>query len=118
MRILITGGTGLIGGALADNLARDGHEAILLSRNPRPEMRSHPGIREEKWDGRTTQGWGHLADGADAIVNLAGVNLSSGRWTVKRKKEVLGRSRPGDPASCQQTQACDPILGSWLLWSQ
>jgi uncharacterized protein (TIGR01777 family) len=52
-------------------------------------MRSQPGIRQEKWDGRTTQGWGHLADGADAIVNLAGVNLSSGRWTVKRKKEIL-----------------------------
>jgi uncharacterized protein YbjT (DUF2867 family) len=34
MRVVITGGTGLIGRALTDDLIRDGHEVIILSRNP------------------------------------------------------------------------------------
>ena len=33
MRVIITGGTGLIGSALATLLAKDGYEVIVLSRN-------------------------------------------------------------------------------------
>ncbi len=92
MRVIIPGGTGLIGKALAKDLANDGHEVILLSRNPRPDAFIMPGIRLEKWDGCTSEGWGWLADGADVIVNLAGENLSAGRWTQKQKR-VLVESR-------------------------
>nr|WP_290669254.1 TIGR01777 family oxidoreductase [Ardenticatena sp.] len=89
MRILITGGTGLIGRALAADLARDGHEAIVLSRTPeRYAGQLPPGVRAERWDGRTADGWGDLADGADAIVNLAGENIASGRWTAERKRRI------------------------------
>lgn len=89
MKIIITGGTGMIGRALAEDLAKDGHEVILLSRGSRPAAGLPQGVRVEKWDGRTAQGWGKLADGADAIVNLAGENLSAGRWTAKRKQAIL-----------------------------
>lgn len=34
MRVIITGGSGLIGRALIHNLAADGHEVIILSRSP------------------------------------------------------------------------------------
>lgn len=88
MKIIITGGTGLIGSALAEDLAIDGHEVILLSRTPKPAV-NHPGIHLVKWDGRTAQGWGNLAEDADAIVNLAGENLSAGRWTTRRKRAIL-----------------------------
>ncbi len=95
MRVIITGGTGLIGSALAQSLAADGHDVILLSRNPdRAAHRLRPGIRAERWDTRTAAGWGHLADGADAIVNLAGENLAGrspfiDRWTPARKQLIL-----------------------------
>jgi len=89
MKIIITGGTGLIGRALADDLAKDQHEVILLSRGSKPAMGFPPGVRLEKWDGRTAQGWGKLADGADAIVNLAGENISAGRWTPRRKQVIV-----------------------------
>ena len=88
MRIIITGGTGLIGGALAANLANDGHEVILLSRAPERTILLPPGVRAERWDGRTATGWGPLADGADAIVNLAGEGIASGRWTEERKRRI------------------------------
>lgn len=89
MKIIITGGTGLIGSVLAEDLAKDGHEVIILSRRPQSAKTFPPGIRLEKWDGRTAQGWGNLAEGADAIVNLVGENLSAGRWTAKRKRAIL-----------------------------
>ncbi len=87
-RVVITGGTGLIGRALAAELAATGYEVVVLSRNPQ-RARSFPlGIRSEPWDGRTARSWGELADGAYAIVNLAGENLAGGRWTAERKHRI------------------------------
>jgi uncharacterized protein YbjT (DUF2867 family) len=71
MRTIITGGTGLIGRAFADSLAADGQDVILLSRTPEKAIALPAGVRAERWDGGTAAGWGALADGADAIVNLA-----------------------------------------------
>lgn len=90
MRVIITGGVGFIGRLLAAELAGAGYEVVLLSRNPARAIGLPPGVRAEKWDGRTAAGWGHLADGALAIVNLAGENLAGGgflpaRWTPARK---------------------------------
>jgi uncharacterized protein (TIGR01777 family) len=93
VRTIITGGTGLIGRALAANLAADGHEAILLSRNPERATGLPQGVRAERWDAHTAAGWGHLVEGADAVVNLAGANLAGegffpSRWTAERKRLI------------------------------
>ncbi len=97
MRVIITGGTGLIGRALAADLASAGYEVILLSRRPERAAGLPSGVRAERWDGRTAEGWGKLADGATAIVNLAGENLAGegffpSRWTPERKERII-RSR-------------------------
>ena len=42
-----------------------------------------------QWDARTPTGWDHEADGAHAIINLAGENLASGRWNQARKSRIL-----------------------------
>ena len=89
MRVIITGGTGLIGQALAESLAADGHEVISLSRNPDKAGGLPQGARAVKWDGRSAQGWGQLAEGADAIVNLAGESIAAGRWSEARKQAIL-----------------------------
>ncbi|MFC2058234.1 TIGR01777 family oxidoreductase [Chloroflexota bacterium] len=89
MRVLITGGSGLIGRVLATSLAGNGNEVIILSRWPERVAGLQAGVRAERWDGRTTEGWHYLADGTDAIVNLAGENISSGRWTDERKRAIL-----------------------------
>jgi uncharacterized protein len=96
MQVIITGGTGLIGTALSKSLVQEGHEVIVLSRNPE---RYHlpPGVRGEKWDGKTAVSWGHLVNETDAIVNLAGENLAGSgrlpsRWTAARK-QLLRQSR-------------------------
>lgn len=97
MRIIITGGTGFIGRALAADLAGAGYEVIVLSRDPARAAGLPGGVRAAQWDGRTAAGWGRLADSALAIVNLAGENLSGGgfppaRWTPERK-DLIRRSR-------------------------
>ncbi|HLV44651.1 MAG TPA: TIGR01777 family oxidoreductase [Aggregatilineales bacterium] len=94
MRVIITGGTGLIGRALAESLAADGHEVISLSRSPEKHRSSTPpGVELVKYDAKTAAGWGHLADGADAIVNLAaesigGESFPPPRWTKARKQRI------------------------------
>lgn len=92
MRIIITGGTGLIGRALCPLLLADGHLVTVLSRNP-DETRGMPhGIRIEKWDGKTIEGWGHWVNGTDVIINLAGTGIADRPWTDNRKK-VIRESR-------------------------
>jgi uncharacterized protein len=92
MRAIITGGTGLIGSRLAASLAQAGHEVVVLSRNPGKHALPQ-GVRAAKWDARTAAGWGHLADGAGAIINLAGENIAGAgmlpaRWTAERKRRI------------------------------
>ena len=89
IRVLIIGGSGLIGRALAVNLAQEGNEIIILSRRPERVIGLPGGACVERWDGRTAEGWYSLADGADAIINLVGENISVGRWTDERKRAIL-----------------------------
>jgi len=96
MRVLITGGSGLIGRALSANLARDGNEIIILSRQPERIVGLPMGVSARWWDSHTTEGWSSLVDGTDAIINLAGENISSGRWSDERKHAILkSRSSAG-----------------------
>lgn len=89
-RVIITGGSGFLGRALTDELLNAGYEIVWLGRNPDKTRDAPNGVRVEKWDGRSAQGWGALADGADAIVNLAGesIGIPPIPWTVERKRRI------------------------------
>lgn len=87
MRVIVTGGSGLIGRALVDSFMKDGHEVIVLSRNPDAVKNLPKGACGEKWDGKTVQGWGKFVNSADAIVNLAGATISK-HWSEERKHEI------------------------------
>ncbi len=94
MRVIITGGSGFIGRALTESLAKDKHEVIVLSRNPTWVVGMPDGARTVEWDGKSASGWGHFVDGADVVVNLAGENIAGNipfgtRWTKKRKNAIL-----------------------------
>jgi uncharacterized protein len=88
MKVIITGGTGLIGRALTDRLANEGNEIVILSRSENRPDGLPPEARVVKWDSRTGEGWsGELAN-TDVLLNLAGSNLSGGRWTESRKQQI------------------------------
>ena len=78
----MSGATGLIGGALAARLKREGHDVVSLVR--RPVSAGEPAI---VWDpARGTIDRDALA-GCDAVVNLAGESVF-GRWTTAKKRRI------------------------------
>lgn len=80
MRILMTGGSGLVGTALATELRASG---ATVNRFVRPESKAAQG--DVTWNPATGEGNFACAEGADAVVNLAGASIGGGRWTSKRK---------------------------------
>ncbi len=89
MKVVITGATGFIGKALCENLS-DEYEIVALSRST-DKAQSVLGdkVRAVHWDGQTMTGWENECDGAAAIINLAGENIGSGRWTDKKKEAIM-----------------------------
>lgn len=84
MKIAITGGTGLVGKALSDELIREGHEVFILTRksvqtgqNPKYVQWLNPGDQPEK-----------ELQGIDALVNLAGASINN-RWTKEYKRKIV-----------------------------
>ncbi len=88
MKILITGGTGMIGQRLAELLIDGGHEVVLLTRNP--QKASH--FRLFGWDPQAGTIDPAALPYADCVVNLAGSSVAEGKWTPERKHEII-RSR-------------------------
>jgi uncharacterized protein (TIGR01777 family) len=90
MKVLIAGGAGFLGRALTRSLVSDNHEVLVLTRHtPRR-------LNQFQWDGVTTNGWGHLVNEVDAVVNLTGFGLEHWPWTKRQKQKFIGsRVMPG-----------------------
>jgi uncharacterized protein (TIGR01777 family) len=92
-KVVVAGASGFIGSALAAELSAGGCEVVGLTRRATAGRSGGSGpVTWVEWDGRTAAGWGHLVEGARAVVNLAGDNLAEGRWTRAKKERIL-RSR-------------------------
>jgi uncharacterized protein len=89
MNVMIAGGTGMIGWALAQDLVKDGHEVVILTRQLNPMRLDEKRIRFVHWDGKTAGDWTHELENTDAVVNLIGENLSNGRWTIEQKSRIV-----------------------------
>lgn len=88
MRILITGGTGLIGRRLCKALLAEEHELTVLSRKPESiPVKCGAGVHA-----LSSLSEGHHWSGFDAIINLAGEPIVDARWSEQRK-QVLWNSR-------------------------
>ena len=82
MRIVIAGGTGLLGTALVRELTRDSVAVTVLTRRPRQPQQVAMGPLRFR-----SLGMGHALDGADAVVNLVGASINK-RWTAAYKREL------------------------------
>jgi uncharacterized protein (TIGR01777 family) len=90
MNVLIAGGSGFLGKALATRLLEAGHTVSILSRNPSATRQSFPDrVAVEQWDARTVGSWIRLVEGADAVVNLTGESIGAKRWTQTQKERIL-----------------------------
>jgi hypothetical protein len=82
MKILVTGGTGFVGQSLCPALAADGHEVVILTRQPAPRLPAGGVSTVTRLDGLDASEFG-------GVVNLAGAPIGDARWTESRKKLLL-----------------------------
>jgi len=87
-RVVITGGTGLIGLRLSKLLAGEGWHVVHLTRGKSKESK-YPSFR---WDPESGYCDTDAFREGDAIIHLAGSNIGEGRWSDARKREII-RSR-------------------------
>jgi uncharacterized protein (TIGR01777 family) len=87
-RIIVAGGTGLIGQAFIKKMIEADKEVVLLTRKQHLEGLPSA-VQLVQWDGKTTGDWQHWLEGAQAVVNLAGENIGAGVWTSQRKLRIV-----------------------------
>jgi len=91
MRIVIAGGSGMIGRRLTESLLAHGWAVDVLTREPNGAGRRIPaGARAVGWSATTDDALIAALDGADGVVNLAGVSIGPRPWTPGRKRAILG----------------------------
>jgi len=96
-RVVVAGGTGLIGSALVDALRSRGDDVVVLHRTPH-----HDG--GATWDpdqGVLDQA---VLEGVDAVVCLNGAGIGDKRWNSQRK-EILRSSRVGPVGLLAETMS-------------
>src|SRR5713226_6252876 len=93
MRILVSGSTGFLGTALIDVLEREGHTIVRLVRPVAAQREANGGPAQTvRWDPVGGQFDSAAAEGADALVHLAGASIADERWNAARKN-LLRTSR-------------------------
>jgi uncharacterized protein (TIGR01777 family) len=85
MKVLITGGSGLIGSALTNKLVDEGHEVVHLTRYPN----SKNGVKTYVWDYKKNKIDYRCFDGVTHIVHLAGEGIADKPWTMERKRAIV-----------------------------
>jgi hypothetical protein len=94
MKILVAGGTGLIGTNLVLHLAGQGHQVTVLTRSPDQQTPFPESVALAGWDAATPEGWLQELESAQAVINLAGENIAGSGffpepWTPARRKSIL-----------------------------
>lgn len=87
MKIVIAGGSGLVGKALSEFFSNNGDEVLILTRQL-PTQSHSSNIRYVQWLTENSHPVASI-EGADVLINLAGESINSGRWDEKRKASIL-----------------------------
>jgi uncharacterized protein (TIGR01777 family) len=87
-RIILAGGSGFVGQALAPVLVTKGYDVVVLGRRA---AHRKEGVDYLQWDGKTVGNWSSALEGAEAVVNLTGKNINC-RHTPENRREII-RSR-------------------------
>jgi uncharacterized protein (TIGR01777 family) len=88
MKVIVTGSTGLVGGALVRSLLADGHEVTRLVRGGAQAFRA-PGTAAVHWDPERGEIDAGALEGHDGAVHLAGEPIAEGRWDEEKKRRIL-----------------------------
>jgi uncharacterized protein (TIGR01777 family) len=91
VRVVIAGGTGLIGRRVGAALAGRGDEVVVLSRRPVDHQAlAGKGVTVKGWSPHEEAGhWTNHLRGADAVINLAGSSVGAWPWTRARMHDLV-----------------------------
>lgn len=108
MKIVLPGGSGQVGTLLARAFAADGHEVVVLSRDPPPAP-----WQTVHWDARTVGDWAAELEGADAVINLAGRSVNC-RYHQANRRVILESRVDSTRAVGQAIARCAHPPRVWL----
>lgn len=100
MKVAITGATGFVGSRLVERLRAEGHQALVLTRNPVAAQKvfpnsAFPNLEIIAYTPTESGSWQQAIAGCDGVVNLAGEPIAQERWTPQRKQEILNSRQLG-----------------------
>jgi uncharacterized protein (TIGR01777 family) len=86
-RVVLAGGSGFLGQAIAKELLQRNCEVVVLTRTLH-ERDEEAEVKEVEWDGEHVGDWINCLDGAETVVNLAGRNINC-RHTPENLREII-----------------------------
>jgi uncharacterized protein len=92
MKVAIAGATGFVGSRLVERLQTEGHQVVVLTRNPAkaaPIFSQSPSLEIVAYNPTESGDWQNVISGCDGVVNLAGEAIAETRWTPERKQSLL-----------------------------
>ena len=108
-RIVLAGGSGFIGSVLAEWLAAQDIDVVILTRRPRAATR----IREVFWNGRELGEWRNEIDGAEAVINLAGRSVNC-RYHARNRSLIMNSRIDSTRVIGQAIGGCSHPPKVWL----
>lgn len=99
MRVAVTGATGFVGSRLVERLQAEGHQVLVLARNPERAAQifptaTFPAVEVVAYTPLQSGEWQQRVSGCDGVVNLAGEPISE-RWTATHKQNIVESRQVG-----------------------
>ncbi|WP_319423681.1 thylakoid membrane protein ThyD [Pleurocapsa sp. FMAR1] len=99
MKIAITGATGLVGSRLVAKLNQEGHQILVLTRNPNKAQKVFPAsaysqLEIVQYTPQESGEWQKSISGCDGVVNLAGEPIAE-RWSPQQKQAIMSSRQIG-----------------------
>ena len=112
MKVAITGATGFVGSRLVELLNAEGHQLLVLTRNPTAAQKILPNLVPNAeiiaYTPTESGSWQQAIAGCDAVVNLAGEPIAEERWTLERKQEILQSRQLGTQKIVEAIAVANP----------
>jgi uncharacterized protein (TIGR01777 family) len=112
-KIVIAGGSGFLGSALAAYFQRRGYTVTILTRFPKATASE---IREIGWDGRAPGEWTHELEGALAVINLSGRSVNC-RYHKRNRILILDSRVDSTRVIGKAIAKCETPTTVWLNMS-
>lgn len=107
MKVAIAGGTGFVGSRLVERLLAEGHQVLILTRNP-ASVTPAPNVEVVAYNLKESGAWQQSISGCDAVVNLAGEPIAEKRWTPEHKKEIINSRKIGTQKIVEAISKANP----------